>query len=98
MWRVFAEMNFSEIGCIFGKSENWACVTYHRSRKMIIERMEKMVNECKIVRDQLPIVEENIASRESCDFVREHISSCDECKNEADELKSNAVSIGIEED
>ncbi len=57
-----------------------------------------MVNECKIVRDLLPLVEENIASRESCDFVREHISSCEECKNAADELKSNAVSIGVEED
>lgn len=57
-----------------------------------------MKNECKIIRDLLPLVEENIASRESCDFVREHISSCEECKNAADELKNSAVSFNIEDD
>ena len=40
MWRVFAGMSFEEIGALFGKSANWACVTYHRARKMITERME----------------------------------------------------------
>ena len=40
MWRVFAQMSFRRIGEIFGKSENWACVTYHRARKMIIAKME----------------------------------------------------------
>ena len=40
MWRVFAEMSFKQIGQIFHKSENWACVTYHRARKMIKERLE----------------------------------------------------------
>ena len=27
MWRVFAELSFRQIGQVFGKSENWACVT-----------------------------------------------------------------------
>ncbi len=40
MWRVFAEMSFKQIGEMFGKSENWACVTYHRAKKMVKERME----------------------------------------------------------
>lgn len=40
MWRVFAEMSFDEIGSLFGKSANWACVTYHRARKMIAEKGE----------------------------------------------------------
>ena len=40
MWRVFAEMSFKQIGQMFHKSENWACVTYHRARKMIKERLE----------------------------------------------------------
>ncbi len=40
MWRVYAELSFKQIGQIFGKSENWACVTYHRARKMILERLE----------------------------------------------------------
>ena len=42
MWRVFAQLSFKQIGSIFGKNENWACVTYHRARKMIIARLEKM--------------------------------------------------------
>lgn len=40
MWRVFAEMDFREIGGLYGKTANWACVTYHRARKMITDRME----------------------------------------------------------
>ncbi len=41
MWRVFAQLSFKQIGSIFGKSENWTCVTYHRARKMIMERLEE---------------------------------------------------------
>lgn len=40
MWRFYAELSFKEIGSLYGKSENWACVTYHRTRKMIKERLE----------------------------------------------------------
>lgn len=39
--RVFGELSFSQIGHIFGKTENWARVTYHRARIKIQERMEK---------------------------------------------------------
>lgn len=39
MWRVFAELSYKQIGQIFNKSENWACVTYHRARSMIKERL-----------------------------------------------------------
>jgi RNA polymerase sigma factor (sigma-70 family) len=38
--RVFGELSFKQIAYLFGKSENWACVTYHRTRKKIKERME----------------------------------------------------------
>lgn len=41
MWRVYAGMSFREIGSIFAKSENWACVTYHRAKKMIKEGLEE---------------------------------------------------------
>lgn len=41
MWRVFAEMSFEQIGKLLGKNANWACVTYHRAKKMIRERMEE---------------------------------------------------------
>ena len=40
MWRVFAELSFKQIGQMFGKSENWACVTYHRARNKIKEKLE----------------------------------------------------------
>ena len=40
MWRVFAELSFKQIGQIFGKSENWACVTYHRAKTMLKSRLE----------------------------------------------------------
>ncbi|MCF6464886.1 RNA polymerase sigma factor [Clostridium sp. Cult2] len=38
--RVFSELSFKQIASLFGKSENWACVTYHRARKKIQEEME----------------------------------------------------------
>ena len=41
MWRVYAELSFKQIAQIFGKTENWACVTYHRARKKIIDRLEE---------------------------------------------------------
>ena len=40
MWRVFAELSFRQIGQMFGKSESWACVTYHRARNKIKKRLE----------------------------------------------------------
>jgi len=40
MWRVYADLSFKEIAGIFNKNENWACVTYHRARKLIKERLE----------------------------------------------------------
>lgn len=45
MWRVFAELSFKQIGQIFGKSENWACVTYHRAKSRIKSRLEDKTNE-----------------------------------------------------
>ena len=37
--RVFGELSFQKIGLLFGKTENWARVTYHRARLKIQERM-----------------------------------------------------------
>lgn len=45
MWRVYAELSFKQIGQIFNKSENWACVTYHRARNKIKEKLEVDCNE-----------------------------------------------------
>jgi len=41
MWRTFGDLSFKQIGQIFNKSDNWACVTYHRARLMIKEKMEE---------------------------------------------------------
>lgn len=38
--RVFGELSFRQIGMIFGKTEPWARVTYHRARLKLQERME----------------------------------------------------------
>lgn len=39
--RTFGELNFREIGTLFGKSENWARVTYYRARVKIREELEQ---------------------------------------------------------
>ena len=39
--RVFGELSFSQIGTIFGRTENWARVTYHRARLKLQERMDE---------------------------------------------------------
>lgn len=38
--RVFGELSFSDIGELFGKSDSWARVTFHRARLMIKEELE----------------------------------------------------------
>ena len=38
--RIFGELSFKQIANLFSKTENWACVTYHRARSKIIDRME----------------------------------------------------------
>ncbi len=37
--RTFGELSFKEIGCIHGKTESWARVTYHRAKLMIKEEL-----------------------------------------------------------
>ncbi len=38
--RIFGELSFKEIASVFGKTETWARVTYHRARIIIKERMD----------------------------------------------------------
>ncbi len=37
--RVFGELSFRQIGELFGKTESWARVTYHRARQKIKEEI-----------------------------------------------------------
>ncbi|WP_297958334.1 RNA polymerase sigma factor [uncultured Ruminococcus sp.] len=39
--RVFAELKFADIGKVFGKSENWAGVTYYRARQKLLQLLKK---------------------------------------------------------
>ena len=39
--RVFGQLSFEDIGGLFGRTANWACVTYHRARRKIQEQMEE---------------------------------------------------------
>lgn len=38
--RVLGELSFKQIAEIYSKTENWACVTYHRAKKKIQTIME----------------------------------------------------------
>ena len=38
--RVFGELSYAEIAAIFGKTESWARVTYHRAKLKIKEGMQ----------------------------------------------------------
>ena len=39
--RVFGQLSFQDIGGLFGRTANWACVTYHRARQKIRSKMEE---------------------------------------------------------
>ena len=38
--RVLGQLPFQQIGELFGKTANWACVTFHRAKQKIINIME----------------------------------------------------------
>lgn len=38
--RVFGQLSFKQIGILFGKTESWARVTYHRARLKIKEELQ----------------------------------------------------------
>ena len=42
---------------------------------------------CDICMDLIPLVKDGIASEDSCDAVTKHISKCEKCKVEFDEIK-----------
>lgn len=39
--RVYGEMPFEQIGKLFGKTANWACVTFHRARTRVKTELEE---------------------------------------------------------
>ena len=39
--RIFGQLSFEDIGSLFGRTANCACVTYHRARQKIRDKMEE---------------------------------------------------------
>lgn len=39
--RVFGELSYAEIGQLFGRTANWACVTYHRAKAKLQQMLEE---------------------------------------------------------
>ncbi len=39
--RVFAELRFADIAKVFGRTENWAGVTYYRAKQKLIELLKR---------------------------------------------------------
>lgn len=51
---------------------------------------------CDVVKDILPLYAENMCSEDSRNIVEEHISKCEDCKNDLDEMKNmNTISADI---
>ena len=38
--RVFGELSFRQIASLFGKTENWAAVTFHRAKQKIMHAIQ----------------------------------------------------------
>ena len=43
MLRTLGQLSFRDIGELFGKTENWACVVYHRARTRLKTNMEESI-------------------------------------------------------
>ena len=39
--RIMGELSFSQIGCVFDKSENWARVTFFRAKNKLVELLKE---------------------------------------------------------
>ena len=46
-------------------------------------RNDKMNNECKIISDLLPLYAEDMVCEETAEFIKNHLSECENCKNDA---------------
>ena len=49
----------------------------------------KEKRECKAIQDLLPNYIENLTSKETNNFIQEHLNECDDCKNVLENMKKN---------
>ncbi len=52
-----------------------------------------MINKCNVIRDILPVYTEDMISRDTAEFVEEHLSSCENCKKAYEEMKTDIVTV-----
>lgn len=55
-------------------------------------------NECNIVKDLLPSYIDGLTSKESNNFIKNHLSNCTECKKELDYMKKDNESKNAEKE
>lgn len=48
----------------------------------------KEINECNLIYDVLPIYVDNLASEDTKEFVKNHIKTCNECKQKLEDMCS----------
>lgn len=46
--RIFGELSFKEIAELFGKNDHWACVTFHRAKTMLQNRLKEENSDVKM--------------------------------------------------
>ncbi len=54
-----------------------------------------MNNECKIVSDLLPLYMEDMVCEETAEFVKNHLSVCEKCKSDFEDIKNGEAINGI---
>lgn len=95
--RVFGELSFADICRIFGKTESWARVTFHRAKPEDSESlsgggtMNKPFISCHVIQDLLPLYHDEVCSPDTRELVEGHIGRCPVCRavleKMSDELK-----------
>ena len=72
MWRTLGELSFAEIGALYGKTANWACVDLPPGPPADQNRNggTPMKQECSIVQDLLPLYVENMVNADTAAFIR----------------------------
>lgn len=53
---------------------------------------------CNIISDLMPLYVDGVCTKETCEFIEEHISQCETCKNVFENMKTDLTLMNIEEE
>lgn len=53
---------------------------------------------CNIISDLMPLYVDGVCTKETCEFIEEHISQCETCKNVFENMKTDLTIMNIEEE